>query len=291
MKFGNILFLFSLLPLSISQAEEIRILTSDLLGDDIEAPLLAYGAENEVTFSMDSIGSLLALERLRANEMDLAIIAVPEGTSVPGEEFSVYPFAYDAAIIVVNKSSPIDEISLAYLGGIFGANEEYRFNAWGDLGLAGWQSRTIKPLIGISDDSIALELFKYSVFRKKGGLNPSVAVVKDDEVEELVRSNIASVAILSRMPDSEDVKVLPLSGWDDDGEATAFGPTEDNIHYGDYPIRLAFYIVYNKRDEEKLRGVIRFLLEDEVAESLRENGLFALPDTVRHQLIFNLDFK
>jgi ABC-type phosphate transport system substrate-binding protein len=289
MKFGHPLFLFAFFLLSLSQAREIRVATSDLLGDYIEAPLLAYAAENEFAFNIDSIGSLPALERLRANEIDLAIIAVPEGTEVPREEFSVYPFAYDAAIIVVNESNPIDEISLAYLGGIFGRNEEYRFNTWGDLGLRGWGSRSIKPLTGISEDSIALELFKFSVF-SAGAMKSSVLAVKDEEVEELVRSDAASVAILSRMPGSDNVKVLSVSAADDD-EAIAFGPTADNLHYGDYPIRLSFFIAYNARDDEKLRGVIRFLLEEEVAESLIENDLFALPDTVRRQLLFNLDFE
>lgn len=289
MKFGNSLFLFSFLLLSVALADEIRVTTSDLLGDYIEAPLVAYGAENEVSFNMDSIGSLPALDRLRSDEIDLAIIAVPEGTEVPREEFSVYPFAYDAAIIVVNESNPIDEISLAYLGGIFGTDEEYSFNTWGDLGLSGWGSRNIKPLTGTSDESIALELFKYSVF-KAGALKPSVAMVKDDEVEELVRTDAASVAVLSRMPESNGVKVLFVSA-EDDTEATAFGPTDDNVHYGDYPIRLAFYIAYNARDDEKLRGVVRFLLEDEVAESLRANDLLALPDTVRRQLLIDLDFQ
>jgi hypothetical protein len=71
----------------------------------------------------------------------------------------------------------------------------------------------------------------------------------------------------------------------------AFGPTDDNVHYGDYPIRLAFYIVYNLRDDAKLRPVIRELLDDEVAASLRANDLIALPDTVRRKFLIELDLE
>jgi ABC-type phosphate transport system substrate-binding protein len=287
MTFGKILLPLFLLLLVSVQAVEIRIAASDLLADYIEPPLKAYGAMNDLSFDIDSIGSLPALDRLRSDEVDLAIIAVPEGNEVPREEFSIYPFAYDAAVVVVNESNPIDEISLAHLGGIFGSNEEFNFNTWGDLRLSGWGSRNIKPLTGTSEKSIALELFKYTIFRS-GSMKPSVAMVKDAEVEDLLRSDAASIAILSRMPRKSSVKVLMVSTTN---EAPAFGPSDDNVHYGDYPIRLAFYIVYDPRDEAKLRPVIRELLNDAVAESLRKNNLIALPDTVRRKLLIDLDLE
>lgn len=289
MNLGKTLILLTLALIVPAQAEEIRIAASDLLADYIEAPLTAYGEENEITFVVDSIGSLPALDRLRSDEIDLAIIAVPEGNVVPREEFSIYPFAYDAAVLVVNESNPIDEISVARLGGIFGSNEEFNLNTWGDLGLSGWGGRNIKPLAGTSEESIALELFKYSVFRG-GAMKPSVAMVKDTEIEDLLRSDAASIAILSRMPEKSNVKVLMVSSGSDT-DTPAFGPSDDNVHYGDYPIRLAFYIVFNQRDESKLRPIIRELLDDEVATSLRANDLIALPDTVRRKLLIDLDLN
>jgi ABC-type phosphate transport system substrate-binding protein len=265
------------------------LLHPDLLADYIKAPLKAYAAENDSTFVVDSIGSLPALDRLRSDEIDLAIIAVPDGDEVPRDEFSVYPFAYDVAVIVVNATNPIDEISVASLGGIFGSKEELNLNTWGELGLSGRSSRNIKALAGTSDESIALELFKYNTL-KDGVMKPSVSMVKDAEVEDLLRSDAASIAILSRMPENKNIKVLMVSS-DSDTYAPAFGPTDDNVHYGDYPIRLAFYIVYNLRDDAKLRPTIRELLNDEVATSLRSNDLIALPETVRRKFLIDLDLE
>ena len=283
---------FLLLPLTLivtAQAEEIRIAASDLLADYIKAPLKAYAAENDFTFVVDSIGSLPALDRLRSNEIDLAIIAVPDGDEVPRDEFSVYPFAYDVAVIVVNATNPIDEISVARLGGIFGSKEELNLNTWGELGLSGMGSRNIKALAGTSDESIALELFKYSILKGRV-MKPSVSMVKDTEVEDLLRSDAASIAILSRMPENKNIKVLMVSS-ESDTYAPAFGPTDDNVHYGDYPIRLAYYIVYNLRDDAKLRPTIRELLNDEVAMSLRSKDLIALPGTVRRKFLIDLDLE
>ena len=160
MIFRSLSFILASLGLSVLHADEIRISASDLLADFIEEPLVTYGQDNDLIFEIESIGSLPALDNLRSDEIDLAIIAVPEVDSSLREDFTLYPFAYDVAVVAVNEGNPIDEITLSRLGGIFGANEEYNYNTWGDLGLSGWGSRSIKPIAGPSDESISLELFK-----------------------------------------------------------------------------------------------------------------------------------
>ncbi len=268
-------------------ADEIRIAASDLLADAIRDPLKSFAESNEFDLRIDGIGSLPAMDRLRANEIDLAIIALPDDREVPREEFTVYPFAYDASIIVTNESNPIDEISLARLGGIYGTNEEFNFNTWGELGLSGWGNRNIKPLTGVESESIALELFRYTVL-SRGAMKTSVAMVQGHEIESMVASDVASIAIMSGPPEGDRLKVLMVSSG---ANAPAFGPTRENIHFGDYPIRLAFYIAFNPRDSEKLNETLRTLLSDPVAESLEENQLFPLPPSVRRQLLVDLEFS
>jgi ABC-type phosphate transport system substrate-binding protein len=280
-----LLFILAAAVVAPASARQVRIAASDLLADFITEPLQASGEEHSIEFKVDSIGSLPALERLRSDEIDLAIIAVPEDTDVPRDEFRVFPFAYDVAVIAVNQSNPINEISLASLGGIFGANEGSNYTTWGDLGLSGWGSRSIKTLAGQNDKSISLELFKFSVLRG-GQMKTTVASVKDSELEGSLLSDAASIAILPRVPKSKKVKALMISS---EVDGPAFSPTDDNVHYGDYPIRLAFYIVYNERDEALAQKVLRVLLNDDLAASLRDNNLIALPDTVRRKLTMDLD--
>lgn len=287
MKVRSLSLILATLATCSLHAEEIRISASDLLAEFIKAPLAAYGDENEITFDIEGVGSLPALDNLRSDDIDLAILAVPEVDSELREDYTIYPFAYDVAVVVVNASNPIGEITMGRLGGIYGANEEYNFNTWGDLGLSGWGSRSIKPIAAPSKDSISLELFKHSVF-KGGGMKQQVTMIKDSEAEEQIISDPASIAILSRPPKSSKVKAVMIS---EEVGSPAFGPSEDNVHYGDYPIRLAFYIVFNKRDEAKLKPILRVLLNDEVAASLRENQLFALPDTIRRKLTIDLDLE
>ena len=119
--------------LSLMATAEIRCSASDLIFDSIEPSLKAFADDRGVVVSVDGIGSLPALERLRSDEIDLAIIAFPENEPVPREEFSVLAFAYNAAIVAVNARNPIEEISIGELGGVYGANEEFNFNTWGIL--------------------------------------------------------------------------------------------------------------------------------------------------------------
>ena len=280
-----LLFLLAVAAVSSASARQVRIAASDLLADFITEPLQAYGEEHSIEFKVDSIGSLPALERLRSDEIDLAIIAVPKDTDIPRDEFRVFPFAYDVAVIAVNQSNPINDISLASLGGIFGANEESNYTTWGDLGLSGWGSRSIKAVVGQNNESISLELFKFSALRG-GQMKTTVASMKVTEVEGVLLSDAAAIAILPRLPKSDKVKALMISS---EVDGPAFSPTDDNVHYGDYPIRLAFYVVYKKRYEARAQEVLRVMLGDDLAASLRDNNLFALPDTVRRKWMIDLD--
>ena len=115
-------------------------------------------------------------------------------------------------------------------------------------------------------------------------------MVKDTEIEDLIGSDVASIAILSRMPENSNTKVLMVSSGSDT-YAPAFGPTDDNVYYGDYPIRLAFYILHNSRDDVKIRSTIRELLNDEVATILRANDFIALPDNLRRKFLIDLDLE
>jgi ABC-type phosphate transport system substrate-binding protein len=266
-------------------ASEIRMAISDLLAETLDEPLQTFRERSGTNLLIDDIGSLPAIDRLRSDEIDLAIVALPDEQSAPGDEFRVLPFAYETAVIAVNEANPMNELNLAFLGGIFGADEEFSFNTWGEMGLPGWGTRNIKPAAATAEQSIALELFKYTVFEGTA-MKPGVAMLRDSEVEDFLRADAASVAILSRAPEGEGIKVLMVSQG---GDAPAFGPTEDNVHFGDYPIRLGFHLAFNPGDMEKLKPIIRELLGDVVADELRADGFVALPETVRRKLLIDLN--
>ena len=279
----QVLLFLALQPASI--AEPLRFAVSDLLSETVSSQLEAIEDTDDLDLSIVSMGSLPALERLRTGNIDVAVMAFPEGATVPRSEFSIYPFAYAASIIVVNKNNPLDEISLGRLAGIFGTSEKNNYTTWADIGLSGWGSRKIKPVSGHTEDSIALELFKYSVLIE-GGLKSSLDIVREEEVIRLLERDPAAIAILSKVPDVSTIKVLLLS---EDDTSPAYGPTDDNIHFGDYPVRLAFYLVGPKSEDGYLERILRTLWSEEMADRLLAEGIFALPQTVRQKIVMDLE--
>lgn len=283
----SILFTFALALWTPSFGEELSLSASDLLADFIREPLESYAADNDIDLELESIGTLPAMDRLGEKETDLAIIAVPSGQEPPSGPYSSIPFAYGAAVVVVHKSNLLNEISMVRLGGIFGENQEENFSTWGDLGLSGWNNRLIKPLAGQKEGSISLELFKNEVFRG-GGMKNGVSIVENDEVEGMVEMDPIAIAILPGLPKSPQLKTLMVSPGK---EGTAFGPSEDNVHFGDYPIRLSFYVIYESSNHLKVRPILKSLFSEEAAEALRSNDLFPIPNTVRRKQLIDIELE
>lgn len=267
-------------------AEGLRISASDLLSDYIEEPLNAAAQQRDTSYQVKGGGSLPALQLLEAGKVDLAIVAIPAGEALPEGDFTVQSFVYATAVVVVSQDNPLDELSLAQLGGIFGPNEALNLTNWGQFQLPGWESRGIKAVAAQNSESVALELFKHQVL-SNDELKTGVSVLKQPQVERLVESDLGVIAVLPGLPKSAKLKPLMLST---DSTKPAFGPNENNIHYGDYPLRLAFYLVYRSSDAQKLDPVFSILYGEEVTELLRQNNLFCLPDTVRRKVRTDLQF-
>lgn len=267
--------------------EEVRMAVSDLLADAINPVIERVFEEEGIDCELESIGSLPAMDRLQSNQIDLAILAIPQQSALPREDFQVYPFAYDATVVVVGEGNPLDEISLIELAGIYGISESLNFTSWGDLGLSGWGSRRIKPVSGSDEGSICLELFRNRVLFN-GELKPSVDVLRNHEVEKLLYSDSAAIAVMSSIPKDENLKVLMLSRTVD---SPAYGPSNDNIHFDDYPIRLAFYIVGSFSNQTVPERILQVLWSDELSGILEENGFFPLPETVRRKYQMDLNFQ
>ena len=75
---------------------------SDLLADTLTPLLDQYDAPFDLSLQVDRVGSLPALDRLRSNEIDIAIIAVPAGKEVR-ESFVCIP---SPMMRVLSRSTP-----------------------------------------------------------------------------------------------------------------------------------------------------------------------------------------
>lgn len=259
-----------------AQAGEFQVAVSDLIGDPVLATIQKLAEESSIDVDVVSVGSLPAMDALLSDEISLAIVAAPEGVALPNlsdDVFDTVTIAYSSAILAVSVANPIEEISLQDLRGIFGADTESSLEIWDELEVSSLTGRSIKPLVVQSEQNVSTELFCHTVL-EGSALKLSVNQVVHQEVEEMLTDNIASIAVVAHLPDNPGIKTLMLSI---NLESPAFDPTNENVFYGDYPIRLPFKIVYKKDNQSELAAMISMLLSNAVAEIFMENHFFVPP--------------
>ena len=102
-----------------------------------------------------------------------------------------------------------------------------------------------------------------------------------------MKTNDGALGILPNLPaDNPELKVLLLTR---DTGGVAFGPTPENVHTGDYPVRLPLYLVFQRAEAPNLSRVLKFLLSEDTAEALKVDGIVPLPRSVRNQEVFDLE--
>ena len=274
---------FSLLVCS-TNASEVRIAVSDLIVGTLLDTLMLHGEENDLQYKIDSIGSLPALDKLNAGEVDMALIAIPSSSIKLSSNYQLYPLAYSTSIVAVNINNPLDEITINRLSGTFGSHEELSLSTWSEIGLSGWGNRGIKPIVGQLEGSISLELFKHTAF-EGGKLRSTVNLLKNNAALSIISNDVAAIAILPMNPEDKYIKVLSVAK---DQDSPAFEPSDDNIHFGDYPFRLSFFIVLLKSEVPNLAYVVEALLSDSVAKVLSASHFVPIPYNVRQQLQMDL---
>lgn len=262
------------------------VVGSDLIAPAVKPTLEAYAIHHEVEVDTRFFGSVPGKAELKEEKAQIALLAAPNKTDLPAGNFEAIPIAYEVAFVVVDRLNPLTEISQSQLAAIYGASGTATYTRWGDLDIQGaFASRSITPLALDSDRSVVLELFKFKVLNS-GSLKANVnRVTSNLQLMELVSSDAGSLAVTNRLMLGDKIRPLAISGKDE----FAFGPTPENVYYGEYPLSLTYYLVYPKDRVNELRPILRLFLSDEQAQAFEKNGFVALPENVRKRTLVELD--
>ncbi len=261
---------------------------SDLVADSIGAELKACATQNDVEFSLALKGSRLGIEALKSDAADFGLLVFASGDARPGPEFSSSVIGYMTAVIVVPASVPLTQLTYSQLAAVFGASELNNFKRWSEIGVTGnWGVRGITPVATSRRAGLAIDLFRYGVLQTPE-LKPTVEMFDAPaQAIERISSEEGGIALLGAPPaETSGMKVLLIGKGA--GEV-AYGPTSENLHSGDYPLRLPVYLVFRKGAAKPLNFVLRHLLADETAPALIKAGVVPLPVQVRNQLVFELE--
>lgn len=287
MNFRSLLPLGLLLAATLAPAQPIRVAGSDLLADSVGVELTRFAKANELELDVSLRGSRVGLEALGNRSADFGLLVFGAEDARPGPEFTSVPVGYLTAVVLAPTGVSISQIHYAQLAGVFGSNEARTFSRWGDLGVTGaWSSRGITAMVA-RRAGLALDLFRYEVMSAPELKATVVAFDELDRLYDRLGGSEGGIAIVATPPlNNPRVKTLLVAKGERD---VAYGPTPENLHSGDYPLRLPLHLVFRKGEARRLNFVIRHLLADETAPVLRQAGVTPLPVQARNQLVFDLE--
>lgn len=267
---------------------EVRVVGSDLFGPKFSAALTAHAKRNELDLTLALAGSRVGLEQLKNGQADLGVVVFAPGEQPPGPPFVSLPVAYHTTVVVVPASVPVTQITFGQLNAIYGDDAQSGVRRWNDLGVTGeWAHRNILPNIPGPGGGITFDLFRYTVLTAPK-LKPTVSVQAGlAETLTRIRGEEGGMAILPLLPPEQPrLKTLLVAR---DAKEVAFGPTPENIHSGDYPIRLPVYVVFRKEDAKRMQPTLRYLLSEDAVPVWDSVHLVPLPIQARNQQIFDLE--
>jgi ABC-type phosphate transport system substrate-binding protein len=270
----------------------IRISGSDLLGEGIEqaiqVELEKAGLEANLAFS----GSLHGKNALASGETDACILAVPDGAEVPGNR--QYLLGFQIVAFGVHPTNPLQELNYSQLGNIFQENysqlgnifqENGGINDWVELvSELAWEDRKIDLWASRSDELITLEIFN-AVVLKGSALKDSIRYNPADEeqLQRVLEEEPTALVVVPAISLKSSGHLLAIK---DDASGQAFTPSEDNVFYGDYPLRLPFHlIVSDSLDTATTEKLVQAIYSDAVTAALEDSHYMPVPESEREAIL------
>ena len=270
------------LVMALPARADVRVVGSDLLGVEFSRALYEFGGRHGLTLALAFDGSRPGLDQLEAGRADLALVALPaeEEPAIAGA--ASLTLAYHALVVVVPAELPIEQLTLAELGGVFGESERGSLARWGDHGLgAEWASDAIALAAPAPAMGMMVDFFCRSVLRGRALKSTVMRFADESELARQLAEDRRTVALASipakGMPASKIVPIALRAG------EPAFTPTPENLHAGDYPLRLPLHVVFRLESAVKVRPLLRFLFSEKLASTLERVGVVPLPSAARRQ--------
>ena len=107
---------------------------------------------------------------------------------------------------------------------------------------------------------------------------------------DLLASRAGSIVLLPKPPAARG-RVLPVADGRSGRSATAYGPDENNVHNGDYPLQVPLILYVRPDKVAGLRPALRWLCSDAAAELLTNQGLTPAPAAARAAFLQRLDTR
>lgn len=232
-------------------------------------------------------GSSIAVAALLENRADLAPMSRPMNAKELSDfeaKFGYPPtritVALDAIAIYVNKSNPLEALTLTQLDSVFSASHKRggeSIKTWGQLGLSGeWADLDIQPKGPAKTHGM------YTVFKEMVMGNGEYRYdLKSEPVSTSIVQNVgaekSAIGFASYFFSSRRTRPLALSPTDG---GPYFLPTQQNCLAGKYPLARFLYVYVNKKPGTTLNAVtghfLGFICSKQGQETSAKEGNYPL---------------
>ncbi len=225
-----------------------------------------YEKETGVKMAVLGGGSVRGLMDLVQNRVDFAASCQGKEVDDPaGLEF--IPVAWDALVFIVNKSNPVDNISLRSVRDIYNG----KITNWKQLG---GPNLSITSMISTPKGmgGIGQSLAKMVLNGKRPSKQPNSVMLASsgaiwEQVVEKTPEGFASTGFASAR--KRDVKMLKVNGVE---------VNKKNITSGKYPFRRPLYLVIKKDPDPAVRKFIEFVLSRKGQGFISSYGMPAIAE-------------
>jgi hypothetical protein len=280
-----------LLALLLSSA---ALSAADFVGADLLSGSIARGLEKAGGMSStDFAGTLPGRKDFIEGKAAVAVLMMRERDAAPVVTGRIglaeFRLASSVVVVATHATNRAEQITLENLANSFAHVARSPAENWNDLDPAA-RSELITPAVCSPAGTMALEIFQ-GIVLEGGSFRSHVRLrVEPDLAADLLASRVGSIVLLPRPPTSRG-KVLMVSDGRPGRATTAYGPDENNVHNGDYPLQVPL-VVYVRADRvSSVSPALRWLFSDEAADLLEKQGLYPAPKAIRMRYLQRLDTR
>ena len=268
------------------------LVAADFVGSDLLAGAVARGLEKAgPKLTVDFAGTLPGRRDFQQGSAAAAVLmlrgreAAPTSPSKSGA--MEFRFASCAVVVATHAGNRLDQITLEQLSSAFARDARTLARNWNDIDPAA-RSELMTPAVSSPPGTLALEVFQGLVLEGQPFRADVRLRVEPELAADLLASRAGSVLLLPRPPTGRG-KVLQVADGRLGKSTTAYGPDENNIHNGDYPLQVPLLLYVRQDKLEELRPALRWLFSDEAAALLEKQGLYPPPRPARLRFLQRLD--
>lgn len=267
---------------------------ADFVGSDLLSGPIARGLEKAAPkLSVDFAGTLPGRRDFREGTASAAVLMSRdrEVAPVPPGKAGVVEFrlASSAVVVATHVGNRLDHITLEQLANAFARDARTLARNWNDIDPAA-RSELMTPAVSSPPGTLVLEVFQGLALEGQPFRSDVRLRVEPELAADLLASRAGSIVLLPRPPAGRG-KVLQVADGRSGRPTTAYGPDENNVHNGDYPLQVPLLLYVRQDKLAELRPALRWLFSDEAAALLEKQGLYPAPRPARLRFVQRLDTR